>query len=179
MIRRAHKSGGFLWEPAVRLGRSFSPVIILPGFRQYQDNDFQFLVPIGEDSVGEDPPPEELPGMREEQSLLDRASHSGTMRSGISRTGGCSERGDGSAGPRGSYYSRKWTSTSFCGPPCPLSSSFHSSSPRVRAGLYVRPVAGLRAVDDAVGRAAEMGRPILFSAGFAPGVDASPLSPPW
>ncbi|MDD5309013.1 MAG: hypothetical protein PHU25_17005 [Deltaproteobacteria bacterium] len=42
----------------------------------------------------------------------------------------------------------------------------------VRAGrkgrpLHLRPIAGLSAIDDAVGRAAEMGRPILFSPGLS------------
>ncbi|MHB8996050.1 MAG: DUF6754 domain-containing protein [Armatimonadota bacterium] len=32
--------------------------------------------------------------------------------------------------------------------------------------LYIRPIAGLRAVDDAIGRATEMGRPILYVAGL-------------
>lgn len=34
------------------------------------------------------------------------------------------------------------------------------------AELYVRPIAGLEAVDDAVGRATEMGRPILYVSGL-------------
>jgi hypothetical protein len=32
--------------------------------------------------------------------------------------------------------------------------------------LYVRPIAGLRALDDAIGRATEMGKPILYSSGL-------------
>lgn len=32
--------------------------------------------------------------------------------------------------------------------------------------LYIRPIAGLQAIDDAIGRATEMGRPILYSAGL-------------
>lgn len=35
-----------------------------------------------------------------------------------------------------------------------------------RRDLYIRPIAGLRAVDDAIGRATEMGRPILYVAGL-------------
>jgi len=35
-----------------------------------------------------------------------------------------------------------------------------------RKDMYIRPIAGLRAVDDAIGRATEMGRPILFVAGL-------------
>jgi len=36
------------------------------------------------------------------------------------------------------------------------------------ADLYIRRIAGLEAVDEAVGRATEMGRPILYSAGLDP-----------
>jgi len=32
--------------------------------------------------------------------------------------------------------------------------------------MYIRPIAGLRAVDDAIGRATEMGRPILYVSGL-------------
>ncbi|MEI6503199.1 MAG: fibronectin type III domain-containing protein [Armatimonadota bacterium] len=35
-----------------------------------------------------------------------------------------------------------------------------------RKTFYIRPIAGLRAVDDAIGRATEMGRPILYIAGL-------------
>ncbi len=34
--------------------------------------------------------------------------------------------------------------------------------------LYIRPIAGIEAVDDAIGRATEMGKPILFVPGLAP-----------
>jgi hypothetical protein len=33
-------------------------------------------------------------------------------------------------------------------------------------GLYIRPIAGLQAVDNAIGRATEMGKPILYSSGL-------------
>lgn len=41
---------------------------------------------------------------------------------------------------------------------------------RARSGkpLYIRPIAGLEAVDEAVGRATEMGRPILYCPGLDP-----------
>jgi hypothetical protein len=35
-----------------------------------------------------------------------------------------------------------------------------------RRDMYIRPIAGLRAVDDAIGRATEMGRPILYVSGL-------------
>ncbi len=49
----------------------------------------------------------------------------------------------------------------------PLLITFIYSS-RKGKKLYVRPIAGLQAVDEAVGRATEMGRPILFVAGLDP-----------
>lgn len=36
---------------------------------------------------------------------------------------------------------------------------------------YVRPIAGLKAMEDAIGRAVEMGRPVLFSAGWGAQLD--------
>jgi len=41
---------------------------------------------------------------------------------------------------------------------------------RARAGkgeIYIRPIAGLSAIDEAVGRATEMGRPVLYSTGLS------------
>ena len=35
-----------------------------------------------------------------------------------------------------------------------------------RGDMYIRPIAGLKAVDDAIGRATEMGRPMLFVSGL-------------
>jgi hypothetical protein len=35
-----------------------------------------------------------------------------------------------------------------------------------RKELYIRPIAGLQAIDDAIGRATEMGKPILYSSGL-------------
>lgn len=175
VIRRKPTSQAeFLWEPNGETGPVFSPVIVLPGFRQYQDNDFQFLVPIGEDSVlrGESPPtPEELLEMREEQSLLDprltrwdyeiRYFEDGRMSEPVVMA---------NTGPRGNYYNRKWTNVLLMGLVSSILIISFIFSARSGRELYVRPVAGLQAVDDAVGRATEMGRPILFSAGFA-GVD--------
>lgn len=42
--------------------------------------------------------------------------------------------------------------------------------------LYVRPIAGLAAVDEAIGRATEMGRPILFVPGLATAGDVATLA---
>ncbi len=48
----------------------------------------------------------------------------------------------------------------------------------VRRGreLYVRPIAGLEAVDDAIGRATEMGRPILYVSGLTGVSDISTIA---
>jgi hypothetical protein len=45
-----------------------------------------------------------------------------------------------------------------------------------RREIYVRPIAGLRAVDDAIGRATEMGRPILYIAGLTGVGDISTIA---
>lgn len=45
-----------------------------------------------------------------------------------------------------------------------------------RRDIYVRPIAGLRAVDDAIGRATEMGRPILYIAGLTGVGDISTIA---
>ncbi len=172
--RKPTAQAEFLWEPNGEAGPFFAPVTTPPGMRQYQDEDFQFLVPIGEDSVlrGESPPsPEELLQMREEQSLLDprltrwdyeiRYFEDGRMSEPVVMA---------NTGPRGNYYNRKWTNVLLMGLVSSILIIAFIFSARSGRELYVRPVAGLQAVDDAVGRATEMGRPILFSAGFA-GVD--------
>ena len=45
-----------------------------------------------------------------------------------------------------------------------------------RKDMYIRPIAGLRAVDDAIGRATEMGRPILYVAGLTGVGDISTIA---
>jgi len=40
-----------------------------------------------------------------------------------------------------------------------------------KSDSYVRPIAGLKAMEDAIGRAVEMGRPVLFSAGWGAQLD--------
>jgi hypothetical protein len=49
---------------------------------------------------------------------------------------------------------------------------------RARRGheLYVRPIAGLQALDDAIGRATEMGRPILYVSGLGDASDISTIA---
>src|SRR5258706_3844585 len=38
---------------------------------------------------------------------------------------------------------------------------------RAKGTLYVRPIAGLKALDEAIGRATEMGRPVLYVPGLS------------
>lgn len=45
-----------------------------------------------------------------------------------------------------------------------------------RRDMYIRPIAGLRAVDDAIGRATEMGKPILYVAGLTGVGDISTIA---
>jgi hypothetical protein len=42
--------------------------------------------------------------------------------------------------------------------------------------LYVRPIAGIEALDDAIGRATEMGRPILYVSGLGDAADISTIA---
>jgi hypothetical protein len=44
------------------------------------------------------------------------------------------------------------------------------------ADLYVRPLSGIEAVDDAIGRATEMGRPILYLLGIGTATDVSTIA---
>lgn len=44
------------------------------------------------------------------------------------------------------------------------------------ADLYVRPMAGIEAVDDAIGRATEMGRPILYVLGLGTAADVATIA---
>lgn len=50
------------------------------------------------------------------------------------------------------------------------------SRARRGAELYVRPLAGIEAVDDAIGRATEMGRPILYVLGLGTAADVATIA---
>ncbi len=50
------------------------------------------------------------------------------------------------------------------------------SKARRGADLYVRPLAGIEAVDDAIGRATEMGRPILYVLGLGSAADVATIA---
>jgi hypothetical protein len=50
------------------------------------------------------------------------------------------------------------------------------SRARKGADLYVRPLAGIEAVDDAIGRATEMGRPILYVMGLGSAADVATIA---
>jgi len=50
------------------------------------------------------------------------------------------------------------------------------SRARKGAELYVRPLAGIEAVDDAIGRATEMGRPILYVLGLGTAADVATIA---
>ncbi|MBU8932891.1 MAG: hypothetical protein KOO62_02680 [candidate division Zixibacteria bacterium] len=47
---------------------------------------------------------------------------------------------------------------------------------RKGADLYVRPISGIEAVDDAIGRATEMGRPILYVLGLGTAADVATIA---
>jgi hypothetical protein len=50
------------------------------------------------------------------------------------------------------------------------------SRARKGAELYVRPISGIEAVDDAIGRATEMGRPILYVLGLGTAADVATIA---
>jgi len=50
------------------------------------------------------------------------------------------------------------------------------SKARKGADLYVRPIGGIEAVDDAIGRATEMGRPILYVLGLGTAADVATIA---
>jgi hypothetical protein len=53
---------------------------------------------------------------------------------------------------------------------------FFVTKARRGADLYVRPLAGIEAVDDAIGRATEMGRPILYVLGLGTAADVATIA---
>jgi len=50
------------------------------------------------------------------------------------------------------------------------------SRARKKADLYIRPLAGIEAVDEAIGRATEMGRPILYVMGLGTAADIATIA---
>ena len=53
---------------------------------------------------------------------------------------------------------------------------FYVSRAKKGASLYVRPLAGIEAVDDAIGRATEMGKPILYILGLGTAADIATIA---
>jgi len=53
---------------------------------------------------------------------------------------------------------------------------FFVSKARKGADLYVRPLGGIEAIDDAIGRATEMGRPILYVLGLGTAADIATIA---
>lgn len=53
---------------------------------------------------------------------------------------------------------------------------FFVAKARMGAELYVRPLAGIEAVDDAIGRATEMGKPILYVLGLGTAADIGTIA---
>ncbi|RKX29824.1 MAG: hypothetical protein DRP47_00735 [Candidatus Zixiibacteriota bacterium] len=53
---------------------------------------------------------------------------------------------------------------------------FYVQRARKGANLYVRPIGGIEAVDDAIGRATEMGRPILYVMGLGTAADVATIA---
>jgi hypothetical protein len=140
-------------------------------------------------------PPPELAAFNTETYELERSTNpdSGFMAvSAVSRSDTSLRTVDSGLKSGQGYYYRltyrdslvSWSSMSF-GPTSPRESWYNGARTNVLIGivitgllvalfiyrgrrgksLYLRPIAGLQAVDEAIGRATEMGKPILYSAG--------------
>jgi hypothetical protein len=71
-----------------------------------------------------------------------------------------------SAKPRAQFFHTRRILTLLCMLMFSGAALFLISHSKRGASLYVRPIAGINAVDEAIGRATEMGRPILFVPGL-------------
>jgi len=140
-------------------------------------------------------PPAELQSLNPETYLLERSNNpdSGFERvNDISRNDTTYRIVDSGLKPEKKYYYRltysdsltTWHST-VAGPISPVENWYNTARTNILIGiliagllvalfiyrgrqgksLYLRPIAGLLAVDEAIGRATEMGKPILYSAG--------------
>lgn len=188
ILRKTTSDPDFLWEPPMvepPEGKQSAspdegycaPVQLAAGSREYKDTDFVYILPLGEDSElrGSEPLSLEVVKWLREQrvkrdprrNLYDyeiryfvgnRMSPPATIQS---------------VRPVSNAFNTRWLNVLVL---VALASTFilgSIASARRGRGLYVRPIAGLQAVDDAVGRATEMGRPILFCTGFG-AVDSIP-----
>jgi hypothetical protein len=184
--RKLSSEPAYAWEappiPSEKPGEEPKPDEDFPapeklpaGTRQYTDDRFQFLVPFGEDAeLKQDEPKtiEELQPIRERKRALDprfqtydyelRYVEGNRMSPPVVLEG---------IRPITCYFATTWTNVLIV---VLVGGGLVIGGIALARGgrqLYVRPIAGLQAVDDAVGRATEMGRPVLFCAGFG-GVDS-------
>jgi hypothetical protein len=110
-------------------------------------------------------------------SLRDGAAYFYRVRT--ERTGGSLSRGTEAVGPvtpKGQYFDQRKTVTCiatllFC-----LTVVWLIQHARRGGRMYIRPIPGLSAVDEAIGRATEMGRPILFVTGLGTSSDVATLA---
>lgn len=140
------------------------------GSREYVDSRFVYLDPVGEDAElkADNPAPfEEVKILRERRAQRDPSRTSFDYEIRFVKGGKMSPPVVISRiGPRNNYYNTQWTNVLvvvLVSGGLILGFIYTARSGR---RLYVRPIGGLQAVDDAVGRATEMGRPVLFCAGF-------------
>ena len=81
-----------------------------------------------------------------------------------------------SATPQGNWYHRGKTNVLIATLLFALATVYFIRSARSGKPLYIRPIAGISAVDEAIGRATEMGRPILFVLGTGTAGDIATIA---
>ncbi len=182
VIRRKPSSmGDFYWTvpqvPSVREGEGEVDNEGLPanaempsGSREYLDSEFVYLEPVGEDAELKSDPPapfSEVKGLRERRALRDPSKNTFDYEIRFYKDGKMSPPVVLTAvKPLNNPYNREWNNVLVVVLVAGSLILGFIYSARSGRKLYVRPIAGLQAVDDAVGRATEMGRPVLFCAGF-------------
>ncbi|HWN82915.1 MAG TPA: DUF6754 domain-containing protein [Candidatus Udaeobacter sp.] len=81
-----------------------------------------------------------------------------------------------SATPQGNWYHRGKTNVLIATLLFAAATVYFIRSARSGKPLYIRPIAGISAVDEAIGRATEMGRPILFVLGTGTAGDIATIA---
>jgi hypothetical protein len=83
---------------------------------------------------------------------------------------------EASATPRGNWYHRGKTNVLIATLLFGLATVLFISQAKSGKPLYIRPIPGISAVDEAIGRATEMGRPILFVLGTGTAGDIATIA---
>ncbi len=182
ILRKTTNDPEFLWLPPkvdhVRPGQPpqdhegfVEPRETPAGSRELIDGDYAFLVPLGEDQEFRSYSPlpaEEVLWLRDQRQLKDpRRNHYDYEIRYFEGDRMSPPVTVSDVWPKGNLYNVSTTNILLIVLFCAGAILGLITLARQGANLFVRPIAGLSAVDDAVGRATEMGRPILYCPGFA------------